>query len=81
MVLPLREKKELLPVRLCRRSGTCGGVRRTSAKRFLYGLGDGDVAGVTLPAGKTPAPESGATEEPDPGEAGTVVFAGEPGEG
>jgi hypothetical protein len=47
-----------------------------------YAPGDGEVAGVTLPAGKTPAPESGAAEGLDPGEAWTGAVAGEnPGEG
>ena len=30
---------------------------------------DGEVAGVALRTGKAPAPESGAAEEPDPGDA------------
>ena len=46
-----------------------------------YPPGDAEVAGVTLPAGRTPAPESEGAEESDPGEALTGVVAGEPGEG
>jgi hypothetical protein len=42
-----------------------------------YAPGDGEVSGGALPAGKTPAPESGATEEPAPGEAWNGVVAGE----
>jgi hypothetical protein len=57
-------------------------VRRTSANPVPYAPGDGEVSGGALPAGKTPAPESGATEEPAPGEAWNGVVAGEdPGEG
>ena len=64
----------------CRRSETCDGVRWTSANRSHYAPGDGEVSGGALPAGKTPAPESGAAEEP--GEAWNGVVAGEdPGEG
>ena len=79
--MPLVDRENLLSLWFCRRSRICGPVRRTLAKRSFYGPGDGDVAGVTLPAGNTPAPESGTAEEPDPGEAWTGAVAGEPGEG
>ena len=33
--LPLPERENRLSLRFCRRSGNCGGVRRTSAKQFF----------------------------------------------
>jgi hypothetical protein len=63
------EGESLSSLRFCRRSGTCDEVRGTLGEAAPYGPGDGEVAGVALPAGKTPAPESGAAEEADPGDA------------
>jgi len=40
-------------------------------------IGDGEVAGLALPAGKTPAPEPGAGEETGEGEACAAVADGE----
>ena len=74
LTCPASAWENLLPIRLPLRRGAT-----TSAKRSLYGPGDGEIAGVALPAGKTPAPESGTAEEP--ADAWTGVAAGEdPGE-
>jgi len=40
-------------------------------------IGDGEVAGLALPAGKTPAPESAAGEETGEGETCAAVADGE----
>jgi hypothetical protein len=37
---------------------------RATPEAIVYPAGDGELTGAALPAGKTPAPESGAGEEP-----------------
>ena len=75
-ILPCLKGKTVYRCRSAVTAGLATGCdERRSTKRVLYGPGDG----VALPAGKTPAPESGTAGEP--GEAWTGVAAGEdPGE-
>lgn len=40
-----------------------GGMGAAVGEAVVCAIGDGEVAGLALPAGKTPAPESGAREE------------------